>query len=673
VKTSRRRFIKGGLACVTGAAVAPTFKVFSERDANRPKVKAPYIKNSKIANKVIVLGFDGMDPNLVKRFILEGELPTFKRLMEMGKFGELQSTMPPQSPVAWASFITGTNPGGNGIFDFVHRDPAAFIPYLSTSRSFDSKESFKLGDWNVPLGSGKVELMRKGTPFWDVLTDNGIPATVFQIPANFPVVGGEVKAVSGMGTPDLLGTYGTFTMFTEDEFLDQSKLNGGRQVKVTPVDNIVRSEIAGPKNSFRVDQAASKIPFTVRRDPISPIIKIDIAGHEVMLRQGEWSEWVPLSFELLPFFVSVAGMVRFYAKEVYPSFKLYVSPINIDPMEPTLPICSPEGYSREVADMIGRFYTQGFPSDTKALSQGALSDEEYMDQAQIVLDESIRAFDYTINRFNEGFYFFYFSSTDQNSHMLWRTMFPDHPLYDPNASSRVKNALKTLYRRMDEVVKKTLSKVDSNTTLFVLSDHGFSSFAREFHISTWLVQNGFTVLTDPSKMGEGEFYRYVDWKRTKAYALGLNGIYLNLKGRESRGSLEPSQAEAIKQQIILGLQGVIDPKTGQPIITQAYDSSKIYSGPYAAFAPDIVVGYRRGYRISDEAVLGKFPLEMIGDRTDKWSADHCSDPQVVPGILLSNKSWSKERPGLWDMGPTIIRSFGLTPPPLMEGRSIFES
>ena len=290
----------------------------------------------------------------------------------------------------------------------------------------------------------------------------------------------------------------------------------------------------------------------------------------------------------------------------------------------------------------------------------------------MVLEERINLFDYQLRNFNEGFFFFYFSSIDQNTHMLWRAMDPSHPLYNPQASKEVKQAIRYFYKRFDDVLRQTLGHLDSHSTLMLMSDHGFAPFSREVHLSTWLVENGFTAVTDESKYHSSQFYQYVDWKKTKAYVMGLNGIYLNIDGRDKNGSVDPHKAQALKDEIIAKLNEFKDPKNGEKVITQAYDSSKVYSGPYLSLAPDIILGYKSGYRISDEAVLGKFPKGTVGDRTDPWAADHCMDPSYVPGILLSNKEVMHPSPALWDLAPTILKEFGFKAPKEMEGKPIFD-
>lgn len=666
---SRRAFLGGSTKYAAGLAALSAVPVDVKKLLPPAPRKAPYLSNPKIANKVLILGMDGMDPGLIRRFVSEGYMPNFKKLMASGQFGELQTTMPPHSPVAWSSFITGCNPGGHGIYDFIHRDPASFTPYMSTSRSFDSAKELTVGPWSIPLSPGRVDLMRKGPAFWNVLAGQDIPSTIVQIPANFPVAESPVHALSGMGTPDLLGSYGTCTYITDSPVENESDMTT-QVVKVTPINHVIKATLEGPKNSLRADRAPSSIELTIKRDPFEPVVKISVQGHEIVLKQGEWSEWIPLSFPLMPMFASVGGMIRIFVKEVHPRFKMYISPINVDPMEPSLPICSPASYSRELTEAVGRFYTQGFPADTKALAEGVLSDDDYLTQGHIVLDESMNLFDYELSRFKEGVFFFYFSSIDQNCHMMLRTMDPTHPLYKPDASDAVKSAVRGFYQRMDVALGRALEKIDSKTVVYAMSDHGFAPFTREFNLNTWLYEQGYLALTDDSKVGKGEFFQHVDWSRTKAYGLGINGLYVNMQGRDKNGIVNPEESLALKQEISQKLNLVRDPKNNAPVITSAYDAQKIYSGPFVELAPDIIVGYQRGYRSSDETVLGKIPQGLVTDRTNLWSADHCMDPGVVPGMLLSNKGWKHPKPGLWDMAPTIISAFGMPVPKEMDGTSI---
>ncbi|MGD8396047.1 MAG: alkaline phosphatase family protein [Candidatus Eiseniibacteriota bacterium] len=632
---------------------------------------APHIARGDLARRVIILGIDGMDPTLLSRYVAEGAMPHFARFIERHHFGTLRTTMPPQSPVAWSSFISGMNPGGHGIFDFIHRDPSTLAPYLSTSFTEGPSHSVGLGKWQIPLGSGTVELLRKGPAFWTLLEERGIPATLFKLPANFPPLECHSRTLSGLGTPDVLGTYGTFSYFTDAEVAGAADFTGGRVFPVEVRRDVVEASLVGPE-SFARDGAHATIPFRVVRDPRHDVARISLEGQELVLGQGEWSAWIPLSFDLLPHLASMPAMAQFYMQEVHPHFRLYVSPVNIDPMDPALPICTPEGYSRELAEAIGRYGTKGFPEETKALSHGVFTDPEYLVQADGVLEERLRAYRYELGHFDEGLFFFYFSSIDQNSHMMWRTMDPSHPLYEPAASDRVKQAVRHYYVAMDAVLAQAIEHTDAHTSLMIVSDHGFAPFTREFNLSTWLVENGYAALRDPDRQGDGEYFSNVDWTRTRAYALGLNGLYLNVMNREPHGTVRRSAMPDLAHEIAARLEAYRDPLDGRPVVTRAAVSREVFSGAELDIAPDLVVGYNRGYRISDEAVLGTYPREVVRFRKDKWAADHCIDPRHVPGVFLTNRPVAAGSPGIEDMAPTILRSFGVEPSGAMDGRDVLE-
>ena len=654
VDISRRQFIQS-------LAAAPIIRL------------APRIPRYNRANgkKLVILGIDGAEPSLLEKFVAEGVLPNFAKLFQQSKRGKLQTTLPPQSPVAWSSFVSGTRPAGHGIFDFIHRDPKTLIPYLSTSKAEGSSKRISVGNLSLPVSSGSVHLMRRGRPFYDLLEEAGIPTTMFALPANFPVVPeGGVRALSGMGTPDLLGGYGTFTYFSEEPVAGAHEMTGGRVVRIALRDHEIHTKLEGPPNDFLTDRSHSELPVVFTRDPSNDAVKIKIADADFVMQKGQWSEWIPLRFSLLSVLYSLPGMVRFYVKDVHPFLKIYCSPINLDPMEPVMPIDSPRGFAREVAQKAGRFYTQGFPADMKGLSSGVLSDEEYFAQAKIVLDENFRILEALLSDFSDGLLFFYFSSIDQNCHMLWRLCDPSHPQYNPNASEELKGSIRYFYKRMDEAIGLVRGKLGDSVPLLILSDHGFSTFTREFNLNTWLNDEGFLQLTRPRSEGPGDVFDLVDWSTTKAYGVGFNGLYLNLAGREPNGIVRPEDASKVKADLIARLRSAKDPKDGAPLIREAYDSADVYKGPFSALAPDIVLGFYRGYRTSDDSVLGKFPDFTVGDRTDKWAADHCFDPALIPGVLISTLDWNAESPAIWDLAPSILHFFGLQTPSEMEGRNI---
>ncbi len=624
--------------------------------------------------KLIILGIDGMDPLLLRQFMAAGKMPHFAALASSGGFLPLQTSIPPQSPVAWASIITGTGPGAHGIFDFIHRDPATLTPFFSAAQVKAPEHNLRLGDWVIPVSAGKVELLRRGRAFWEYLDERKIPVTVFRIPSNFPPVPGPGRTLAGMGTPDLLGGYGTFSFYTDDPIFTPGPVSGGVIYPVQVSGDRIAAMLHGPANSLRKDAPEITVPFTVDRDPSEPAARITLPGSQFILRVGEWSPWKPVKFTFLRGLQSISGICRFYLKQTHPQFELYVSPINMDPSEPALPISTPESYSRDLARDTGYFYTQGIAEDTKALSSGLLNDEEYLQQARIVFEEQRRLFRHELARFRSGLFFYYFSSLDQNGHMFWRANDPQFPAFDAELAAKHGAVLENYYREMDALLGETIEAASADTTLLVLSDHGFAPFRRSFNLNTWLVENGYLVLRSGATPGPGrDIFKDADWTRTRAYGLGLNGLYVNLRGREKNGIVNPgSQAETLAREIAARLQAVRDPLDKQQVITRVDRAAEAYSGPAVAQAPDLIVGYNRGFRVGWDSVLGGVPAQVMEDNTEPWSGDHCMDYTKVPGVVLSNRKILATLPALTDIAPTILSEFGIPRPAAMPGRSIFE-
>lgn len=630
--------------------------------------------NSQVDRRLIILGIDGMDPQLLHRFMREGKMPNFAKLEAQGDFRPLTTSIPPQSPVAWSNLITGMNAGGHGIFDFIHRDSKTLSLYFSASKVEGAKHSIHLGNWAIPIGSGSAEQLRRGIAFWQILDEHGIPNTIFRIPSNFPPVPAKGKTLSGMGTPDLRGTYGTFSFYTDDPVATPGAVEGGEVIPVQVENSRVTAHLIGPDNSFRRGHPPATEQFSVAVDPVESVAKVSVQDHEFVLREGEWSDWVRVEFQLIPFFGDVKGICRFYLKQAHPRFQMYVSPINIDPADPALPISTPSSYSRWLTDEAGEFHTLGIAEDTKALSDGMLDDTEYLQQARAVLSEHRRIFDAEFAKFKEGVFFFYFSSLDLNSHMFWRLMDPQHPEYDTTLADQNGSAIADFYQQMDQVLGEVLPRLDDRTTLLVLSDHGFAPYYRSFNLNTWLLNNGYIRLKDGVKSDSSEPFANVDWTRTRAYGLGLNGLYLNVRGRENNGIVPPgAHSDSLMAELRTKLLAVRDPKSQQQVITRIDLASEAYQGPYARSGPDMLVGYNRGYRAGWQTILGSIPADDLEDNTNPWSGDHCMDYTLVPGVLLSNRKIAVKMPALTDIAPTILAEFGIVKGRGMIGQSVFQS
>ncbi|MEJ2319688.1 MAG: alkaline phosphatase family protein [Gemmatimonadales bacterium] len=609
--------------------------------------------------RVVVLGFDGMDHALTSRLLEEGRLPNLARLAETGGFSPLQTSIPPQSPVAWSDFITGLDAGGHGIFDFIHRDPSTMLPYLSTSRTEASGRVLRIGSWQLPLSGAKVELLRRGTPFWEVLERAGVPTWIIRMPANFPPSGSAARELSGMGTPDILGTYGIFSYYTTADEHISGDLSGGAVHAVEVEDGVVHASLVGPPNPFRVDEEPLRAEFVVYVDPERPVAKLVLGDREVILREGEWSPWMPVDFKLLPFH-GIKGESRFFLKSVRPEFDLYTTPINLDPLDPAMPISTPKGFSADLARAVGRYYTQGMPEDTKAFTSDVLDEAEFVEQTELVADEFQRTYENLLGSFEDGLLFYYFGFIDQVSHVLWHTMDPGHPMHDPERDAPFAGVIEQQYLRADSIVGRTLAELGDDDLLIVMSDHGFTSWRRSFNLNTWLKENGYLTLVDPTRQGEADYFGNVDWSQTRAYALGFSGLYVNLRGRELLGVVPENQRQALLDEIERGLLGVIDPATNEPAITKVYRRDRTYTdGPAREAGPDLIVGYAKGVRASDDTSLGRIPLDVIVDNREKWSGDHIMDHEAVPGVLFSNRPLVQQARSLRELRGALLAEFGI--------------
>ncbi|HUP42947.1 MAG TPA: alkaline phosphatase family protein, partial [Thermoanaerobaculia bacterium] len=619
--------------------------------------------------RVIVLGFDGMDHELTGRLMAEGRLPNFSRLEEMGGFSALGTSIPPQSPVAWSDFITGTDAGGHGIFDFVHRDPATLTPYLSTSRTFEDEPwaDCLFGKLRIP-GSGGVELLRHGKPFWQALEERGVRTAILRMPANFPPSGEASYELSGMGTPDLRGDPGRFAFYTSELFAFAGQnLSGGDVHEVDAFDNVVHTALYGPINPFLCQPEPAEAELTLYLDPKEDVAKLVVGAEERVLRVGEWSDWVPFEFELVPT-QSVPAMARFYLRQVRPELELYVSPPQFDPVDPALPVSHPAGFAAELAAVTGRFYTQGMPEDTKSYSDGVFEVDEFLAQAEIAGREIAEQYPYALERFHEGLLFYYFGNIDQVSHMLWRSMDPEHPAYDAERDAPYADVIPKLYEEMDRIVGYTLDRIDpERTTLIVMSDHGFTSWRRAMNLNSWLRDHGFLAVKDPNLTRDPGLYANVDWSRTRAYGLGINGLYVNLAGREQHGIVPEAEREAVMRELREALLATRDPASGEPAVTKVYFREEDYTGRgHLELGPDLQVGYAKGFRVSNESTLGELTAEVFADNTEAWSGDHCMDHEAVPGILLSNRPLRKPAASLAELAAAVLAELGVEDLPAAE-------
>ena len=613
----------------------------------------------KTGRRVVVLGVDGLDYQLVRDLMTRGRMPRFEQLARSGHFSALATSTPPQSPVAWSSFITGLDPGQHGVFDFIHRDPKTLKPFLSTARTQADAPKIVIGRWQLPLAGDRVESLRRGEAFWSVLERHGIETTIIRMPGNFPPSRAATRELSGMGTPDLLGTYGTFSVFTTQPAPgDGRTAAGGIIVPVDVADGVIAAAIEGPENPYLVEPHKTHVDFTAHIDSASRYVKLVVGNEQRLLRVGEWSDWVPVELPLLPF-VKLTGECRFYLKQISPYFEMYASPINIDPLKPALPISTPPGYASELARATGRYYTQGMPEETKGLKAGVLNAREFLEQARLAAEENLRQYGYVLNRFDDGFLFYYFGNIDQVSHMMWRSMDPDHPAYTPE-DAPYRTVIEDLYTGIDQVVEETLARLGPDDLLVVMSDHGFTSWRRSFSLNSWLRDNGYLATRDPAPRADPGLFGNVDWERTRAYGLGLNGLYINVRGREAQGIVEPGERQTLASEIARRLENILDPSTGARAVSRVFRREDVYQlQGNDDLAPDLIVGYAKGTRASDDSSLGAVPGDVFADNLSPWSGDHCMDPHAVPGILLTSRPLRNAPSSVHTLAAALVAEFGI--------------
>jgi predicted AlkP superfamily phosphohydrolase/phosphomutase len=453
-----------------------------------------------------------------------------------------------------------------------------------------------------------VEMRRKSEPFWKILGRHAVKSTILRVPVTFPPESFNGLELSAMCTPDLLGTQGTHSIFTTSE-----------------------GALPGPEGS--------SVPFRVDNG------RIRIQGESHPLTKGEYTPWIRLKFG------RAHGIVRFLLVRSVPDIALYATPVQIDPENPALPISHPPFYAIYLAKLLGTFATLGLAEDTMALNEGAIGADAFLRQAELIQREREAMFFSALDRTRRGVVACVFDTTDRVQHM-----FHGQP-----------EVIEPLYCDMDRIVGQALTYVDSDTAIFVLSDHGFCAFRRGVNLNSWLLREGYLAL-DPGRTSSGEYLEGIDWSRTRAYTFGLGGVYLNLRGREAQGVVTNEEAGALKNELVRKLTDLRD-GDARPI-QAVYQASDIYNGPYLGAAPDLIVGYAAGYRASWDAATGRVTSTVLEDNRKAWCGDHCVDPPLVPGVLFSNLRMTADNPGIEDLAPTALSLFGVKAPVWMEGRPV---
>ena len=621
-----------------------------------------------LVDRIVILGLDGMEPTLVEKFISEGKLPNLSKIKKEGTYAPLQTTTPAISPVAWSSFMTGCNPSKHNIFDFLSRDPKTYLPDLSSARIGNPKRFLKLGKYKIPLSKPVIRGLRKSVPFWKTLGDNGIFSTVLRIPITFPPEKFRGHLLSGMCAPDLKGSQGTFSFYTSDE--DRIKTReGGINIPVKINGNRIETYISGPENSLVHNGGDIHLPLNITIDKEKEETLLEVSGQKIRLKMKTFSDWIRLTFRP-GLGMKVRGIGRFYITQLHPHFEMYLTPLNIDPEKPALPISHPLTYSVYLGKLLGSFITLGEANDTWALNEEVLSEEAFLELTYSNHKEWEDIFFNAINKTKKGMAVCVFETTDSIQHMFWRYLDKKHPALKTDQSKMSSKVIEDLYTNMDDLVGKVREKLNEKDVLIIMSDHGFKSFRHGVNLNSWLHLNGYLSLKN-GKDESDEWFKDVDWKKTKAYGLGLGGIYINQKDREKQGIVAPGEeTENLKKELISKLNGLRNDEKGETAINKIFDRNDLPPGPYKENCPDLIAGYNEGYRVSWDSVTGKVNSVLFEDNIKAWSGDHCIDPRIVPGIFFCNRKINTPNPSIIDIAPTSLEFFGLEIPPYMDGHSL---
>lgn len=593
--------------------------------------------NKDVDKKIVILGLDGLDPKIIEKGFGLNLLPNLKHLSETGSYSLLQTTTPPQSPVAWASFMTGTSPSKHGVFDFIKRDPKTYLPDLVFSNP------------------KKNPILAK--TFWEITSKYNIPTTVLFLPDTFPAPEFKGKMISGMGTPDVLGTEGSFTLFSTIDYPLDPKWRG-RLVNI-PNDKIIKTEIPGPKFTVFKEKKIVSLPFEIEQN--NDKITINVQNQKISLKAHEFSPWVKLEFSI-DFFTKIKAIARFYVRQTAPGLEIYLSPLSFDPNNPVYPIASPRGYAKDLANNYGLFSTLGLPHDTWALEENIFDDDAFLKSTDDILEERKKIILGELKKFNNGLFFGYFGVTDTIQHMYWRTLNDDQ--------SKYQNTVLDYYRKVDDIVGQAIKTLRKDDVLIVLSDHGFDEYNYEININTWLKERGYLVLREGAESGR-ELMEDVDWTKTRAYSIGYNGIYLNIKDREGGGIVEWGAIPLLEKEISGKLMQLFNPETGGLVMKKVYTKQDLGISSTSTSSPDLYLGYYKGARSSWDTAVGATPKDVIVKRKSKWSGDHLFDASEIPGVLFTNKKFEIKNAQIIDIIPTVLKQLGIVEAGKLDGKSLW--
>jgi predicted AlkP superfamily phosphohydrolase/phosphomutase len=661
----------------------------------------------RFKQKLVILGFDGMDPKLVKRWMDEGKLPNIRKLAARGSgVRALGTTHSPESPTAWASFATGVNAGKHNIYDFLVRDTSNYLPDLGMVH-FEPPR-FVLN--YIPVAKPVVESIRGGTSFWVTAGRAGVRSSMLTVPVTFPpeeVPNGEL--LSGLPLPDIRRTMGTFYYFGTDlsRYEEGNTEFGGILKRLVFDGDVAQTELVGPPNPIVKQQLREararppgtalsdadkmkiaelearedvRLPVTIHWNKAEKSATIDVGDNSIHLAEHQWSKWINLDFTI-NMLVRVHGMAQLFLIGAGQELQLYISPVNWKPDNPPAAMSSPASLSADLYERLGPYRTLGWAEATWPLNEDRIDEKTFMDDLYRAFDDRAQVILQRIDAKQWDLLVGVIESTDRVQHMMWRLIDPTHPMYDKALAAKFGDAIERVYRKCDEFIGEVVSRIDPATPVLIVSDHGFHSFRQSVNLNTWLVQEGFMAIQgqQPGEKklkdlfgGGGTFWENVDWSRTKAYAMGLGQIYVNLKGREGHGIVSPDESNSVQDALVGRLLTMTDPMTGAKMVDAVYKRDDVYKGSFVKNASELQVGLADGYRVSWQSTLGGSPPGLVYPNMKKWSGDHGSyDYKQTSGTLISSRQVGSEPIDIMDIAPTVLRYFGVPIPPDIDGKPIF--
>src|SRR5215208_669841 len=469
----RKRSLAAALVAVAAVVAIIAFAYPSMFHGRRPA--------SRYTQRLVILGFDGMDPALVGRWIKDGKLPNMKRLAEQGGMYPLATTHSPESPTAWASFATGVNPGKHNIYDFLVRDTTTYLPDLGMVRREPAR--FLL-DY-IPYAKPKLSSLRGGTSFWVTAGKAGVRSSVLTVPVTFPpedVANGRM--LSGLPLPDIRGTMGTFSYYATDlsRYEEGNTEMGGILKRLVFDGDKASNELEGPPSPIVRQQIEAirrkgpslsesdrarlaelqavqdvRIPFTIQWNRTAKTASMAIDGQTIGLEPGKWSPWIDLTFKI-NFVVRLHGMAQMLLVNAGNELQLYVSPVNFKPDNPPIPISSPASFSGELYKRIGNYRTLGWAEATWALNEGRMDEKTFMDDLMVAFDDRAKVILNRVDAKDWDLLIGVIESTDRVQHMMWRLIDPKHPLYDPALATQFGDSIERVYKRADDFVGQVIKR-----------------------------------------------------------------------------------------------------------------------------------------------------------------------------------------------------------------------